>query len=90
MRTVDKKKGVIHIKIADPQIRSEVIRRAVDALINLGGAVYSDDVAEKSCFSREVVGRWLRANGFEKTGGCTSKRWVNPNYKKRNHHAPAT
>lgn len=55
---------------------TEKIRSSVDRHIDKMGAVYTDDLIQDTSFTRERITRWLRENGFIKTAGATSKRWV--------------
>lgn len=49
---------------------------AVTSHTDKTGGVYSDDLMRATGRSREAVTRYLKTQGYRKTGGCTSKRWV--------------
>lgn len=40
------------------------------------GAVYTDDLMKFTGRSREAVTRYLKEQGYRKSAGCTSRRWV--------------
>lgn len=53
------------------------IREAVDKHIDKLGAVYTDVIMDETDLTRELITTWLKGNGFTKTSGHTSRRWVN-------------
>jgi hypothetical protein len=55
----------------------DIFEESVNKAINTVGAVYTDDIISDTHQSKELITRWLKKNGFVKTGGCKSKRWVN-------------
>jgi hypothetical protein len=59
------------------------IRQSIDILIDKDGAVYADDIQDRiPRFSRKSITLWLADNGFTKSAGHNSSRWVNVNWRK--------
>jgi hypothetical protein len=52
-----------------------IISLAVKKHIDKTGSVYTDDLMEETGVSRETITKWLRKEGFVKTGNLSSKRW---------------
>jgi hypothetical protein len=63
-------------KITSPE-DAHCIESAIKELINPLGVVYMDEMIKTTGLSRERNKLYLKAHGFIKTAGRTSKRWQN-------------
>ena len=55
----------------------ELIETTVNKNLDKCGAVYTDEIMDQTNLTRETITRWLKENGFAKSGSHTSRRWVN-------------
>jgi hypothetical protein len=51
------------------------IARAVEQNRTQAGGIYTDDLIHSTGMHRAVITNWLKANGFRKDGGCSSRYW---------------
>lgn len=68
--------NITQVLVSKIEQYDEPIRKCVDSLIDKTGGVYTDDIKRTTGAQTRTITDWLKANGFHKPGGCTSRRWV--------------
>ena len=53
----------------------KIIVNAVERNRTQAGGVYTHELIQSTGIPRQTITNWLKANGFVKEGGCSSRYW---------------